>query len=243
MLYSIIFLANLQLIYQKGHFMLFNTFSQSHTPSQTQLAYDYLLEKILSCEYMPGQEISEKMLNEELSFGRTPIREALVTLKSQNLITVYPRKGMQIRPFTQKYINDIYQIRKIMEPNIIIQFKNSYSKNKILKLQNELETMNDTDDATFYKKDIEFHMYFIEMTKNESLISFYETLMIETYRLAMYAAIHKFSSRQENIPQHSNIICALMTENDIQIANAINEHINYSLVTLLNAINSIPNTN
>ena len=81
--------------------MLFENTEPDHNLSQTELAYNYLLGKILSCEYLPGQEISEKMLNEQLSFGRTPIREALVTLKSKNLITVYPRKGMQIRPFTK----------------------------------------------------------------------------------------------------------------------------------------------
>lgn len=218
--------------------MLFKTAIPAHNLSQTELAYNYLLEKILSCEYLPGQEISEKMLNEELSFGRTPIREALVTLKSQNLITVYPRKGMQIRPFTKKYINEIYQIRKIMEPNIIIQFKDTYSKTSILDLQSQLEEHQDMDNATFYKKDIQFHMYFIEMTRNESLISFYENIMIETYRLAMYAAINKFSSREENVPQHSNIIHALMTENNDQIAMSVNEHINHSLITLIRALDA-----
>lgn len=220
--------------------MLFNNTEQEHNLSQTETVYNYLLEKILSCEYLPGQEISEKMLNAELSFGRTPIREALVTLKSQNLITVYPRKGMQIRPFTQKYINEIYQIRKLIEPNLIIQNKNLYSKTTIIDLQHELESIKDMDNSSFYKKDMQFHMYFIEMTHNETLISFYENIMIETYRLAMYAAINKHSSREENIPQHSKIINALMTENDTLIATAVNEHINYSLNTLMRALNSIP---
>lgn len=218
--------------------MLFKTHMPPHNLSQTELAYNYLLEKILSCEYLPGQEISEKMLNEELSFGRTPIREALVTLKSQNLITVYPRKGMQIRPFTKKYINEIYQIRKMMEPSIIIQFKDTYSKTSILDLQRQLEDPKDMDNSAFYKKDIEFHMYFIEMTQNESLITFYENIMIETYRLAMYAAINNFSSREENVPQHSKIIRALMTENNDQIAMSVNEHINHSLITLIRALDA-----
>lgn len=218
--------------------MLFRNSVSNHPTSQTELAYNFLLEKILSCEYLPGQEISEKMLNEELSFGRTPIREALVTLKSQNLVTVYPRKGMQIRPFTKKYINEIYQIRKIMEPNIIIQFKNIYSKSAILDLQQTLERDGSLDDATFYKQDIRFHMYFIEKTDNEALINFYENIMIETYRLAMFAAINNYSSRAENVPQHSKIIQALLTENDAQIAIAVNEHINHSLITLLKALDA-----
>lgn len=207
-----------------------------HAPSQTDLAYDFLLDKILSCEYLPGQEISEKMLIDTLSFGRTPIREALVALKNQNLITVYPRKGMQIRPFTRQYITEIYQIRKLIEPNVITQFKNSYSIADILALHGELESQPGLSDAEFYKKDILFHMYFIEKTKNETLIAYYETIMTETYRLAMYAACRGCSSREKNIPQHTKIVQALMTENGTLIQNAVNEHINYSLATLLRAL-------
>lgn len=220
--------------------MLFKSSEPDHKLSQTELAYQFLLDKILSCEYLPGQDISEKMLYEELSFGRTPIREALVTLKSQNLIHVYPRKGMQIRPFTPQYINEIYQIRKSLEPTIMIQYKNNYSKLEILKLHNDFEKAAEQDDLTFYQKDILFHMYFIEKTGNQTLISFYENIMIETYRLAIFAAIHKHSDKSSNIPQHYSIIQALMTENDSQIAAAVNEHINYSLITLPTALDLLP---
>ncbi|HWQ78190.1 MAG TPA: hypothetical protein VN381_05205 [Anaerovoracaceae bacterium] len=85
-------------------------------------------------------------------------------------------------------------------------------------------------------------MYFVEKTHNESLIAFYENIMIETYRLAMYAAIHKCNTREENVPQHAKIIHALMTENDDQISMAVNHHINYSLITLLKALNGLPGT-
>lgn len=220
--------------------MFFTPSKPDHNLTQTELAHQFLLDKILSCEYLPGQDISEKKLYEELSFGRTPIREALVTLKSQNLITVYPRKGMQIRPFTPQYIDEIYRIRKILEPNLIVQYKNIYSKVELLNLQQEFEDSVDKDDLTFYQKDIQFHMYFVEKTKNQTLISFYENIMLETYRLAVYAAINKQSDKSSNIPQHAKIIHALMTENDALIADAVNEHINYSLITLPTALDRLP---
>ena len=47
----------------------------------TNQAYEYLYRKIVSCEYLPGQELNEKQLLEETSFGRTPIR--LVRSSSQ----------------------------------------------------------------------------------------------------------------------------------------------------------------
>ena len=147
---------------------------------------------------------------------------------------------MQIRPFTPQYINEIYQIRKALEPNIMIQYKNNYSKVDLLKLHREFEKAAEMDDLTFYQKDILFHLYFVEKTQNQTLISFYENIMIETYRLAVFAAIHKQSDKSANIPQHASIIHALMTESDAQIAAAVNEHINYSLITLPTALDRLP---
>ena len=62
----------------------------------TNQAYEYLYRKIVSCEYLPGQELNEKQLLEETSFGRTPLREALLMLQAENLIDIFPRKGMRI---------------------------------------------------------------------------------------------------------------------------------------------------
>jgi DNA-binding GntR family transcriptional regulator len=51
----------------------------------TNQAHEYLYRKIISCEYLPGQELNEKQLLEETSFGRTPLREALLMLQRENL--------------------------------------------------------------------------------------------------------------------------------------------------------------
>ena len=53
----------------------------------TNQAHEYLYRKIISCEYLPGQELNEKQLLEETSFGRTPLREALLMLQRGYLPT------------------------------------------------------------------------------------------------------------------------------------------------------------
>ena len=73
----------------------------------TNQAYEYLYNKIISCEYLPGQELNEKQLLEETSFGRTPLREALLMLQSESLIEIFPRKGMRITAFTEKRIEEV----------------------------------------------------------------------------------------------------------------------------------------
>ena len=48
----------------------------------TNQAHEYLYRKIISCEYLPGQELNEKQLLEETSFGRTPLRADAAKRKS-----------------------------------------------------------------------------------------------------------------------------------------------------------------
>lgn len=204
--------------------------------SLTEKAYYHIKKKILSCEFMPGEDIYEKQFFEELDYGRTPIREALIALKNENLIEIFPRKGMRVKPFSKKYINEMYQIRKIIEPSIAIQFKSLYSKGILLDFEKKfMESMNSTDEE-YYSLDIDFHMYFIEITQNDTLMKFYEQLLTEQYRLAVYASKLEFTTKNPSEPQHKAIIDAMLTEDDRSIQETITFHLNHSLITSLKSL-------
>ena len=44
-------------------------------------AYEYIKKKIMMCEYLPNQLLSESILQEELGCSRTPVREAIRRLE------------------------------------------------------------------------------------------------------------------------------------------------------------------
>ena len=48
--------------------------------------YSRIKRKIIKLELQPGEIINEKNLENELGVGRTPIREALLTLKVEKFI-------------------------------------------------------------------------------------------------------------------------------------------------------------
>lgn len=56
----------------------------------TDQAYRQILSRIVDLNYVPGQKISEKNIEEEIGIGRTPVREALLHLKQVGLINVIP---------------------------------------------------------------------------------------------------------------------------------------------------------
>lgn len=46
-----------------------------------QQAYESIRKQIIYSELAPGSKISDKVLEEQLAIGRTPIREALIQLR------------------------------------------------------------------------------------------------------------------------------------------------------------------
>ena len=202
----------------------------------TNQAYEYLYRKIVSCEYLPGQELIEKQLLEETSFGRTPLREALLMLQSQNLIDIFPRKGMRIAPFTWKSIDDLYQTRKLIEPTVCCKYISMYSKSRLLDFRLQFEKAETGSDYEEFGIDTSFHSYLMEITGNDILINMYKSVMVQQRRLAVYASTKDERNREGNLEQHTAIIDALMRENADALRDAIVLHINYSLMKSLKCV-------
>lgn len=213
--------------------------SEHHTESMTQAqqVYAHLKDALYRCKYQPGQEISEKQLYEELSFGRTPIRETLLQLQKEGLVEIYPRKGMRIAPITHQQIDELYQIRKLIEPSIAVSHCSKYSKLQLLEYQRLLANSASMSDDEFYALDIEFHIFLISISENHMLIDFFSTLMWHMHRMAIYAAIRNCSKRQNNDPEHIRIINALLDEDPVEIRNALVRHINSSMIASLKLLN------
>lgn len=59
-------------------------------------AYRALEEMIITLRLQPGAALSEQTLADQLSMGRTPIREALRRLEREGLVLILPRRGVLV---------------------------------------------------------------------------------------------------------------------------------------------------
>ena len=60
--------------------------------------YERLRDMILRLELAPGTKIDETSIVSQLEVSRTPVREALVRLSSDGLVTILPNRGAQVTP-------------------------------------------------------------------------------------------------------------------------------------------------
>ena len=68
----------------------------THKTGLSTIAYQQIKSLILENKLQPGQFVNESQLQEILGLGRTPVREAILQLAENELITVHPRKGQLI---------------------------------------------------------------------------------------------------------------------------------------------------
>lgn len=77
--------------------------------------YDRIREDILNGVYEEHEELKEATLGEKMGVSRTPVREALRQLELEGLVEIIPNKGARVTGITKKDIEDIYQIRYLLE--------------------------------------------------------------------------------------------------------------------------------
>jgi DNA-binding GntR family transcriptional regulator len=80
--------------------------------------YHQLRDNIGSHQIRPGERLQEVSLAAQLGVSRTPVREALARLESEGMIAVEGR-GFVVPELTDADIDEIYQLRFLLEPAAI----------------------------------------------------------------------------------------------------------------------------
>jgi GntR family transcriptional regulator, rspAB operon transcriptional repressor len=78
--------------------------------------YNSIRRAILTCEIAPGQELREQELAARYRVSRSPIRDSLLRLEQEQLVTVLPRQGYSVNRISEADIKEIFGLRVLIEP-------------------------------------------------------------------------------------------------------------------------------
>lgn len=68
----------------------------------------YVRELIISGEVKPGEFLRIEPISEALGVSNTPVREGLLSLRSQGFVELAPRRGFVVAPFSQEDVRDLF---------------------------------------------------------------------------------------------------------------------------------------
>jgi DNA-binding GntR family transcriptional regulator len=83
--------------------------------------YENLRSDILACRLAPGEDMREQELAERYAVSRQPVREALLRLAREYLVTVQPRQGYRVNPISLADARDLLRFRLALEPACVAE--------------------------------------------------------------------------------------------------------------------------
>ncbi|WP_328403370.1 GntR family transcriptional regulator [Nocardia sp. NBC_00403] len=99
--------------------MSIDQFTQMEKVSLRDKVSRALHAAIIAGEMEPGVVYSAPTLGARLGVSATPVLEAMLDLARENLISIVPNKGFRVTEVAEKDLDDITQIRLLLEPPIV----------------------------------------------------------------------------------------------------------------------------
>lgn len=136
--------------------------------------YSELYHDITDQRLRCGEKLTLKMLKDRFNVSHTPIREALMRLAENGLVTYYSNCGVTVTEFTPNDIRELYQFASELDAMAIQFCANSFNPmpllmdlQEIIELGNEMLTQGD---LRGWKESSEnFHVAFYNHAQNNYL--------------------------------------------------------------------------
>ena len=194
-----------------------------------QQAYEYVRNKILAMEFMPGETITDSRVASDLSISRTPVREAFQRLENEGLLISELRRGWRVYSMSLKDIDDIFDIKCEIEGLIARKAAMDQNEEHHQVLQDILKRMkvasNDDDLETWMELDASLHHLLYVMAQNERAERIIRNLNDQWHRLRR--GFIKMSGRLDVATnEHELVISAIIAHDADRAEQAMQEHLN-----------------
>jgi DNA-binding GntR family transcriptional regulator len=198
----------------------------AHVPLRETVART-LKRAILDGSLKPGQQISENKIAKKLSVSRTPVREAIRMLETENLVTFLPGRKVVVAVPTVQDIEDVYETRLIVESEalrritpdqkVLIQELEDYTRAAEQHLKRR-------DFIELGKVNTSFHLAILSALENRSIQQFIGSLHNKIAGLRFYSLADRKWVR-ESERQHREIITHLKRGETERAVNVLHEHL------------------
>ena len=150
--------------------------------SQTDIAYQIIIEDILNNTLVQGEKINQESLSQMLSMSRTPIRDAILKLETEGLIEKID-KGYQIYKTSIRDYVDFYEYRIRLESFAVTLASRLISEEELDVLKDMLtgyiKAIDEKDYKAISEWDMKFHKTIVLASKNPYLIHAYDHLKVK----------------------------------------------------------------
>ena len=196
--------------------------------SLSDRAYYAIREWIVTLELAPGSVVSERDLMERLGVGRTPVREALRDLAREQLVEVFPRRGIFVSGVEVGDIAGLSEVRLVLETKaarLAAERRNDAERAETLRLLEELAGSSGVDDErALIDLDQRIHRHVYRCTHNPFLEATLEEYYVLTLRI-WFIALDRVERLDAAIHEHHAILEAIRDRDPDRAEEVMRAHV------------------
>jgi DNA-binding GntR family transcriptional regulator len=185
-------------------------------------AYVAIRDLVVSLDLAPGALIDERHLIESLGIGRTPVREALRRLAQEQLVEVFPRRGMFVTGVDVRDLARISEVRAVLEPEaarLAAERATDEERDELAGLGDQIKR-----GADLMGLDERIHRAVYAAAHNDLL----EKTLGEYYVLALriwMLALDRAQDLEDAVEAHRDLIQAIVVGNGDRAADVMRAHV------------------
>ncbi len=202
-----------------------------------QQVYHIIKKRIANGTYQHGQRLQENDVAADLMVSRSPVREALKQLVFEGILEETPNKGVSLRRFTEKEIQDVYELRILLECyaiDFLADHPECFPLERLNSVSSCILSLDGEIIDYVVEPQINPHDAFIEATGNDSLIDVHRRASICT--MSYHTALFAGENYSINLQQHLGIVNSLLAHDYEKAKEVLIQHLLNSKDIICNAI-------
>lgn len=209
-------------------------FEAKRQPALSEQAYNQIKDAICQGSVAPGDILSENQIAQQLGMSRTPVREALRALASEGFVEIRNGIGAYVKPLSSKDMEDLYEVRCLLEMQAIKTSIYRISNDEIDDLTRRFQAIYDACEqgdspaqGEFSELDWELHSLLVDRCTNNYIK---EIVAGNNSNLRRYQSlsVNVLGDVHESARQHLEILRVLRSRDLDKLEEVLHAHLMWS---------------
>jgi DNA-binding GntR family transcriptional regulator len=194
-------------------------------------AYDHVRNEILRGLLLPGSVVAEGAVAEELGISKTPVRQALQTLRREGLLELGPRRQLVVSGFSAEHRREVRDVRVALESLSVQRACETMTIAQIDQLRLLLIQQKRAVDAgredTFIELDEQFHLH-IAAAAGLPIVERFLSQLRGFVRVMRLGTTRPAGHLREVYAEHEQIADMLEARSPARAEQALRAHLEHS---------------
>jgi len=190
--------------------------------------YRRIIEAILDGTFSAESRLVCNDIAEQFGVSRTPVRDALLRLEKEGFVHSVPRSGTYVNRFTPEEMEEIYDIREVLEGVAARMAAISPDPDLLEKMRQACEDyklgIKQKDVDLCVERDLLFHRLLVKASGSKRLIEMLEGFHIQSISIAKRGANY-WTHAPTYLDEHRNVLDLISQRKGRLAEKKVREHL------------------